>query len=258
MTPTWNRLLLRCLQQHCRWPTAGRFIANFAGFVGFVTVWPVWLGYNGAYGSIIMDTEMCHMLEVTVWCNIYFCHPEFSNATEIENDFYKIEMSQKSITHDLPIQLGFHILQLAKLRMLQFYYNCIDKYFDQSDFEYIESDTDCTYMVLSRQSLWEIMKPEFKDEFDCRYLGNCNDNVSFEVDSETNFPGDCCDAHRTFDSRAPGLFKLEASRKAMIALSSKSYIPDKGESQELTKGGCFKLSCKGVNKSQLADPHSRF
>ena len=30
MTPTWTRLLLRCLQQHCRWPTAGRFIENFA------------------------------------------------------------------------------------------------------------------------------------------------------------------------------------------------------------------------------------
>ena len=37
-------------QQHCRWPTAGRFIANFAGFVGFVSVWPVWLGYHeGSY-----------------------------------------------------------------------------------------------------------------------------------------------------------------------------------------------------------------
>ena len=43
---TWTRLVLRCLQQHCRWPTAGRFIENFVPFVGFVSVWPVWLGYN--------------------------------------------------------------------------------------------------------------------------------------------------------------------------------------------------------------------
>ena len=32
MTPTWTRLVLRCLQQHCRWPTDGRFIENFAVF----------------------------------------------------------------------------------------------------------------------------------------------------------------------------------------------------------------------------------
>ena len=49
MTPTWTRLVLRCLQQQCWWPTAGRFIENFAVFVGFVSVWPVWLGYNYAH-----------------------------------------------------------------------------------------------------------------------------------------------------------------------------------------------------------------
>ena len=46
MTPTRTRLLLRCFHQHRRWPTAGRFIENFAVFVGFVSVWPVWLGYK--------------------------------------------------------------------------------------------------------------------------------------------------------------------------------------------------------------------
>ena len=71
-------------------------------------------------------------------------------------------------------------------------------------------------------------------------FGNCNDDVSFEVDSETYFLRDCCDAHRTFDSRAPGLFKLEASGKAMIALSSKYYVLDKGEGQESSKGRRFK------------------
>ena len=46
MSPTRTRLVLRCLQQHCRWPTAGRLIENFAVFVSFVSVWPVWLGHN--------------------------------------------------------------------------------------------------------------------------------------------------------------------------------------------------------------------
>ena len=39
MSPTRTRLVLRCLQQHCRWPTAGRLIENFA----VLSVWPVWL-----------------------------------------------------------------------------------------------------------------------------------------------------------------------------------------------------------------------
>ena len=52
MSPTRTRLVLRCLQQHCRWPTAGRLIENFAFFVGFVSVWPVWLGYYRDYPSI--------------------------------------------------------------------------------------------------------------------------------------------------------------------------------------------------------------
>ena len=46
MPPTWTWLVLRCLQQHCRWPTAARSNENFAVFVGFVSVWPVWLGYH--------------------------------------------------------------------------------------------------------------------------------------------------------------------------------------------------------------------
>ena len=40
-----TRQVVRCLQQHCRWPTAGRYIENVVFFVGFVSVWPVWLGY---------------------------------------------------------------------------------------------------------------------------------------------------------------------------------------------------------------------
>ena len=42
---TWTRLVLQCLQLHCRWPTAGRFIEIFVFFDGFVSVWLVWLGY---------------------------------------------------------------------------------------------------------------------------------------------------------------------------------------------------------------------
>ena len=43
---------------------------------------------------------------------------------------------------------GFSILQLAKLRMLQFYYDCINRFVDQKNFQYVEMDTDSAYMAL--------------------------------------------------------------------------------------------------------------
>jgi hypothetical protein len=41
---------------------------------------------------------------------------------------------------------GCVMYQLAKLRMLQFYYDFLDKYVDRSDFQYIEMDTDNAYL----------------------------------------------------------------------------------------------------------------
>jgi hypothetical protein len=46
---------------------------------------------------------------------------------------------------DLPLQIGVAVYHLAKLRMLQFYYNFIDTYIDRSDFELLEMDTDSNY-----------------------------------------------------------------------------------------------------------------
>ena len=57
----------------------------------------------------------------------------FVSLEELDDDFYEITSEKKSITLDIPVVLGFSILQLAKLRMLQFYYDFIDKYVLHSD-----------------------------------------------------------------------------------------------------------------------------
>ena len=195
------------------------------------------------------------MSEVTVWC--YINSVTLNSAMPLKSRM--ISMRSKWVRNQSRMIYRYNLVFTSfNWPNCECYYNCIDKYFDRSDFEYIETDTDSAYMALSGQSLREIIKPEFKDEFDRRYLGNCNDDVSFEADSETYFLRDCCDAHRTFNSRAPGLFNLEASGKAMIALSSKAYVLDKGEGQESSKGGRFKLSCKGVNKTRVVDPYRTF
>jgi hypothetical protein len=41
---------------------------------------------------------------------------------------------------ELPLQIGVAVYHLAKLRMVELYYNFIDKYIDRSDFELLETN----------------------------------------------------------------------------------------------------------------------
>ena len=47
----------------------------------------------------------------------------------------------KKIKYDLPIQLGFFVYSYAKLAMLRFYYDVVDKFVDRSRFCLLEMDT---------------------------------------------------------------------------------------------------------------------
>ena len=46
-----------------------------------------------------------------------------------------------------PFQIGIAVYQLAKLRMLEFYYD-LDRYVDRRDFELIQMDTDSNCMAI--------------------------------------------------------------------------------------------------------------
>ncbi len=49
---------------------------------------------------------------------------------------------------NVPIQVGCAVYDLAKLRMLEFYYDFLDKYIDRSDFVYCQMDTDSALYCL--------------------------------------------------------------------------------------------------------------
>ena len=53
-----------------------------------------------------------------------------------------MEKAKKKLDINLPIPIGYFILQYAKLHMLQFYYDYLDVYVDRDDFVYCEMDTD--------------------------------------------------------------------------------------------------------------------
>ncbi|KAG2790327.1 hypothetical protein PC111_g24080 [Phytophthora cactorum] len=62
-------------------------------------------------------------------------HFTFHGLEEL-NDSCEITMKKRRLNNKNPIHLSIAIYQFAKLRMLQFYYDCIDFYFDRSDFQY--------------------------------------------------------------------------------------------------------------------------
>ena len=54
------------------------------------------------------------------------------------------------------------VYQLAKLRILEFSYDFLDKYFSRKDFELCYMDTDSFYLTWSGDLLDEIVSPEMK------------------------------------------------------------------------------------------------
>ena len=65
-----------------------------------------------------------------------------------------------------PYQFGIAIYQLPKLRMLEFYYDFLDKYFSSKDFELCYMDTDSFYLAMSGDLSDDIVKPEMKQAYE--------------------------------------------------------------------------------------------
>lgn len=53
----------------------------------------------------------------------------------------QVTSKKKTVKYNLPIQIGFFVYQYAKLRMLEFFYDVIDKFIDRSNYCLLEMDT---------------------------------------------------------------------------------------------------------------------
>ena len=83
----------------------------------------------------------------------------FKDLEEIYDGF-KIREWKPRVSITLTYQCGIVIYQLAKLHMLEFYYDFLDKNLDQRDFKFIQMDTDSLYMVILGTSIDEIIRLE--------------------------------------------------------------------------------------------------
>ena len=59
----------------------------------------------------------------------------FRSLTKLDNNHFEIELAKTRIKLDLPIQIGYFVLQYAKFRMLEFYYDCVDRYCNRKDLQ---------------------------------------------------------------------------------------------------------------------------
>ena len=195
--------------------------------------------------------KLVKYVESLIKASMLVNEPRFSKYNQLKNNFFEIELHKAFISLDLPIQLGYTILQLAKLHMLKFYYNCLDKYLDRNSFCLTEMDTDSAYFALSEKTIEEAMKPEMLEKHKQNIYGNCNDSEYLPDGEDIWFIRQCCAKHKNFDKRTPGLMKLEYNNgQKMISLNSKCYVIEKGEE--------YKLSCKGVNASYFNNPVEKF
>ena len=206
---------------------------------------------NSAYGSSIMDKEK-HLKIAYVKGENTAClkvnEPEFKKLTQLGHDFYEVESFKKKINLNLPTQIGYFILQYAKLRMLSFHYDCMDKLVDRSQYQLMETDTDSYYYAIADVSIENLVKTQYMKQYKRDIYGNCQGDIDAEVHW---FPRKCCQRHSKHDSRTPGLFKLEYQGDEMVALCSKTYIITQTPE-------AFKMSCKGVNKRNISNPLSLY
>ena len=156
---------------------------------------------NSSYGYQIMDRSR-HT--ITKYLNDEKTHkainePLFKRLNTVQKDLYEIGLLKSTIEHKEPITVGFFILQYAKLRMLELYYNFFDKFCDVNKFEELEMDRDLLYLAHAEENLYDCIPPEKKGDWEKLREKDWTD--SFRADSRRNFfPRTSCSTHKINES----------------------------------------------------------
>ena len=174
----------------------------------------------------------------------------FIAVDELADDVYEVQLAKGRIKLDTPIVLGFAILQLAKLRMLEFYYDMMCKYFSKCDFQYVTMDTDSAYFATSGEFESLVIpakRQEFYNSYDQWFVAPfCSDHKNLFIQCKLQQKPwsmmKCCEQVFQFHRRTPGLFKQEFKGNGIIALNSKTYFCFGNEGD--------KQSTKGIQKQQ--------
>ena len=140
-----------------------------------------------SYGYQIMD-RIRHI--VTKYLNDEKTHSAmnskmFKRLNHITDQLYEVELVKSVIEHREPITVGFFILQNAKLRMLELYYN-FKKFYDTDKYEELGMDTDSLYLALSEENWEDVILHNKRAEWDQLRPKDCTDN--FTANATDIFP----------------------------------------------------------------------
>ena len=194
---------------------------------------------NSSYGYQIMDqsrhTVTKYLTDETTHAAIN--SKMFKKIYHVNNSLYEVELAKAHIEHKERIIVGFFILQYAKLRILELYYN-FTKFCDVTKLEDLEKDTDSLYLALAEKELEDCIRPEMRAEWQRLRSNDCVD--SFTADLVANFfPRTCCVKDKQHDKKEPGLFKEEFRCTEMLYLCS-----------DVTSNK-YNFSSRGLNKRVL-------
>ena len=122
--------------------------------------------YNSSYGYQIMDRSR-HT--ITKYLSDEKTHGTintkfFKRLDHINDQLCEVKLANAGIEHREPIIVGCFLLQYAKLRMLELYYNFFERFCGVNKFEELEMDTDSLYLALSEKELYDCIREESKAE----------------------------------------------------------------------------------------------
>ena len=84
---------------------------------------------NSAYGKTVTNVDRHHDVKycTEVGTSRPISNKRFRQLDVVAEDAYEVTSSKARVTYDLPLHIGFFVYQYAKLRMLQFYYDFVDR-----------------------------------------------------------------------------------------------------------------------------------
>ena len=84
---------------------------------------------NSGYGKTVTNVDRHREVKycTEVGTSALINNKRFRQLDVVSADAYEIEMNKSIVKYTLPLHIGFFVYQYAKLRMLQFYYDFVDR-----------------------------------------------------------------------------------------------------------------------------------
>ena len=84
---------------------------------------------NSAYGKTVTNVDRHRNVTYSteVGTSLLINNKRFCQLDVVTEDTYEVTSSKACLTYDLPLHIGFFVYQYAKLRMLEFYYDFVDR-----------------------------------------------------------------------------------------------------------------------------------